>query len=429
MRFIAIVGICLSVCSAGWARQKSHPSQEPPPATVPATIDHNRVVIEVEIPLKDGSTAAVHAWVDNGDPELWMSKRVAELMGMSVSCDGQTCAGHTNPQLTEMEILVGGMKISLPLSKPINIPPTSGIAAGVIAPGMNVDLNIPSTVLRQYDVLIDFPEHKVTIGGPGSIHFRGEPAKVMINAENGLIQIPSRIDNKKYNLALDVGSCISFLSPELFDKLASAHSDWPQMVGGVGAANIWGAEEETKWKVMRVDRLQYGPAFLTDVTFVEQSKETADFFAKRAGIATAGLLGASALQNFRVGLDYAHSMVYFEVGRTSTFPAFDVVGLTLRPDNSGGFIILGVAEINGKPSVPLGPDGIQPGDSLVAVNDISVLQSTMGQVWAMLGGMAGQERRLTLRRGGKEFVVTAQVQHFLGEVPDEKERKQKRNKQ
>ena len=150
------------------------------------------------------------------------------------------------------------------------------------------------------------------------------------------------------------------------------------------------------------------------------------FFSKRAGIATAGLLGASALQNFRVGLDYAHSTVYFEVGRTSTFPDFDVVGLILRPDSSGAFAILGVADIDGRPSVPVGSDGVQPGDSLVAVNDISVLHSTLGQVWAMLGGMPGQERRLTIRRADKEFVVTAQVQHFLGEVQEETGSKKKR---
>ena len=408
------------MCQALWAGEKSHASADPP-VTVPATIDHNRVVINVGIPLKDGSTETIHAWVDNGDPDLWMSKRVAELMGLSVSCDGQTCTGRMNPQLPALEIRIAGMRAPLPQQIPIKIQ-----AAGVIAPGMDVELNIPSTVLRQYDVLIDFPQHRFTIGAPGSIQFHGEPAKVTINGENGLIQVPSKIDNKKYNLALDVGSCISFLSPELFDKLAGAHPDWPHMIGAVGSANMWGADEETKWKVMRVDRVQYGPTFLTDVAFVEESKETADFFGKRAGIATAGLLGASALQNFRVGLDYARSMVYFEVGRTTTFPDFDVVGLILRPENSGGFTILGVADIDGNPAVPVGPDGIQPGDSLVAVNEISVLQSTLGQVWAMLGGMPGQERRLTIRRADKEFIVTAQVQHFLGVVPEETENKKKR---
>lgn len=426
MKLAAVACICLAVCQAVWAHDKSHPSPNSAPVTVPAAIDHNRVVIDVAIPLKDGSTQSVHAWVDNGDPDLWMSKRVAAVMGLTVSCDGQTCAAHANQQLPALEILISGMNVSLPSSIPIKIPPDSGSAAGVIAPGMNVELNIPSTVLRQYDVLIDFPQHKFTIGEPGSIQFHGEPAKVVINGENGLIQVPSKIDNKKYNLALDVGSCISFLSPELFDRLAGAHPDWPHMRGAVGSANMWGAEEEAKWKVMRVDRVQYGPTFLTDVAFVEQSKETADFFLKRAGINTTGLLGASALQNFRVGLDYAHSTVYFEVGRTSTFPDFDVVGLSLRPEISGGFIILGVAEIDGKPSVPAGTEGVQPGDSLIAVNDISVAQSTLGQVWAMLGGMPGQERRLTIRRADKEFVVTAQVQHFLGVVPEETGNKKKR---
>ena len=421
MRFIAAACLCLSLWNTAWAREKSHASTEPPAITVPATIDHNRVVIDVGIPLKDGSTERVHAWVDNGDPELWMSKRVAELMGLSVSCDAQTCMGHTSPQLPALEILIGAMKVSLPSSNTIKIPLDSTVAAG-----MNVELNIPSTVLRQHDVLIDFAEHRFTIGAPGSVHFRGEPAKVMINAENGLIQVPSKIDNKKYNLALDVGSSISFLSPELFDKLAAAHPDWPHMTGAVGSANMGSDEEETKWKVMRVDRLQYGPAFLTDVAFVEQAREKTSLFANRASIAATGWLGASALQNLRVGLDYAHSTVYFEVGRTSTFPDFDVVGLILQPENSGGFTILGVADIDGKPSVTLGPDGVQPGDSLVAVNDISVLTSTMGQVWATLGGMPGQERRLTIRRGNKEFVVTSEVQHFLGEVPDEKDNKKKR---
>ena len=422
---MAAVCILLSICHPVWARDKPHPSIGPA-VTVPATIDHNRVVISVGIPLKDGSTEIIHAWVDNGDPELWMSKRVAELMGVSVSCEAQTCVGHANPQSPAMKIVIGELKVSLPPSIALKIPPDSGSTPGVIAPGMNAELNIPSTVLRQYEVLIDFPQHRFTIGAPGSIQFQGEPAKVAINGESGLIQVPSKIDNKKYNLALDVGSCISFLSPELYDKLAADHPDWPHMTGAVGSANMWGAEEETKWKVMRVDRVQYGPTFLTDVAFVEESAKTADFFAKRAGIATAGLLGASALQNFRVGLDYAHSTVYFEVGRTSTFPDFDVVGLILRPEISGGFTVLGVAENYGKPSVPVVPEGVQPGDSLVAVNDISVLQSTLGQVWAMLGGIPGQERRLTIQRANKEFLVTAQVQHFLGEAPEETGNKKKR---
>jgi len=263
------------------------------------------------------------------------------------------------------------------------------------------------------------------MGKPGTLHFRGPAGKVQINPANGLIQVLSQIENKKYNLALDVGSSISFLSSDLFDKFAAGHPDWPHMTGAVGSANMWGLGEEPKWKLMRLERLQYGPLFLTNVAVVDFPKDIMDFFEKRAGVPTAGLLGAQALVNYRVGLDYAHSTVYFEIGRTFNFPDFDVIGLILRPEDDGRFTVLGIADFDGKPSVPQGTDGVQAGDHLVAVNDIPVTGSTMGQVWAMLGGTPGQERKLTLERAGKQFAVVGKVQHFLGESPDESEGKKK----
>jgi hypothetical protein len=205
----------------------------------------------------------------------------------------------------------------------------------------------------------------------------------------------------------------------VFDKLAAAHADWPHMTGAVGSANMWGSDDEPNWKLMRIDRLQYGPLFLANLPVAAFPKDRMDYFSKRAGIATAGLLGSNALINYRVGIDYAHSTVYFDLGRTFTFPDFDVIGLILSPEDDGHYTILGVADFECKPSVPQGPDGVQPGDHLVAVNDIPVRGSTMGQVWSALGGTPGQERRLTIERAGKRFTVNAQVQHFLAETPDD----------
>lgn len=414
------VAACLLLLS-GFSRPQDKPTLPPEPVTVNAAIDHNRVVINADVPLPDGSTQRVHAWVDNGNPDLYLSRRLAMLLRLAVSCDDHECSAPP-----PKEVAVGGMTISfsglkeakIPL-KPVNVP-------SALAPGMDVEINLPSTVLGHYDVLIDFPGRKLSIGAPGTIHFRGPSGKVLINAENGLIQVPRQIESKKYNLALDVGSCISFLSDELFDKLATAHPDSPHMTGAVGSANMWGLDEEPKWKVMRVDRLQYGPLFLANVAVVDFPKDRMDFFEKRAGVPTAGLIGSNALLNYRVGLDYAHSTVYFEFGRMFSFPDFDVIGLTLRPEDDGRFTVLGVAEFEGKPSVPQGEAGVQPGDHLVAVNSIPVGGSTMGQVWAMLGGTPGQERKLTIERSGKQFTVAANVQHFLGELPDEKENKKKK---
>ena len=177
---------------------------------------------------------------------------------------------------------------------------------------------------------------------------------------------------------------------------------------------------------MRVDRVQYGPLFLTDVAFVALPQATMEYFEKRAGMPTIGLLGSNELLNYRVGLDYAHSTVYFDIGRLFNYPDFDVIGVTLRPEDDGGFTILGVADFDGQPAVPSGPEGVQPGDHLVAVDGIPVRGATMGQVWSMLGGTPGQERKLTIERASKQLVVAAKVQHFLGAVEDNDSKKRKR---
>lgn len=422
MRFRTAAWFVMLLCSlGGGAQDKAADQVEPKSVTVPLVIDHNRVVINADIPLPDGSARRVHAWVDNGNPDLSLSRRLATLLGLAVTCNDHECSAPA-----PRAISVGGMMILLVDVKEAQIPLKPVDAAAVMARGMNAEISLPSKILRHYDVLVDFPDHEFSIGAPGTIQFRGPSGKVQVNAENGLIQVPSQIERKKYNLALDLGASISFLSQALFDALATAHLDWPHMTGAVGPANMWGLPDEPNWKVMRLDRVQYGPLFLTNVAVVDFPKDRMDYFEKRAGVPTAGLLGSSALLNYRVGLDYAHSTVYFEFGRMFSFPAFDVIGLTLRPEDDGRFTILGVADFDGQPSVPQGTDGVQSGDHLVAVNDIAVRGSTMGQVWAMLGGTPGQERKLTIERGGKQFVVAAEVRHFLEEVPDEQERKKKK---
>lgn len=417
MRLLIAASILLLFTAHLRAREKAAAPAAPRSVTVPAVIDHNRIVINVDVRLADGSSQTIRAWVDNGNAELDVSRRIATLLGLSVTCDERECSSPP-----PREIVVGGMTIPLTTVKEAKIPLKPVNAAAMLASGMNVEINVPSTVLRNYDVLVDFPEHKFTIGIPGSIHFLGSSGKVQVNSENGLIQVPSQIEKKKYNLALDLGASISFLSEELFTSLATAHSDWPQMTGAVASANMWGSADEPKWKVMRVDRLQYGPLFLTNIPFVSFPKASMDFFAKRAGIPTVGLLGADALLNYRVGLDYAHSTVYFDIGRLFNFPEFDVVGLVLRPEDDGRYTILGVPDFEGKPAV----DGVQAGDHLIAVNDIPLQGSTMGQVWSMLGGTPGQEKGLTVERAGKTLSVVAKVEHFLGEIPDEKDNKKKR---
>jgi hypothetical protein len=413
---VVIAGF-LSLLLTAYSGAKEKTEELGKAVTVSAGIDHNRLIIPVEIQLPNGSRQTVRGWVDNGNPELCLSRRLATMLGLDVKCGDTECSAPA-----PSEIIVGGMSMPLNAVKEAKIPLRPPDQAAVLAPGMDAEINLPSSILRNYDVLVDFVARRFSIGAPGTIHFEGSAGKMQVNAENGLIQVPSQIEGKKYSLALDLGSSISSLSEDLFGKLATEHPDWPLMTGAAGPANMWGNPEETKWKIMRVDRMQFGSLFLTNVPTVSRSKTTLEFFEKRAAMPTVGLIGSNVMLNYRVGLDYAHSTVYFDLGRTYKFPDFDVIGLTLRPEGDGRFTILDSPEFEGKPSV----SGVQPGDHLVAVNDLTVTGATMGQVWSMLAGKPGDGKKLTIERTGKEFSVLATVRHFLPDVPDETARKKKK---
>jgi len=417
MRVTAVSVVLILILHAAVPAQNL-PKPAPDSVTVPFALDQGRVVIDVDLLLPGGSTERVHGWVDNGNPNLYMSARVAGLMEVGISCNGQICSGTRGSPPVAIEITIGGMKIPLSPIGEIKVPAFSP----AVAPGMSTELNIPSSVLRNYDVLVNFPDRELTIGLPGRLKFNGVPSKMLVNSSNGLIRIPSKIENKNYDLGLDLGSSINFLSEELFGKLSNAHPNWPHMTGAVGPFNTGELGSEPNWRLMRVDRVQYGPLFLTDVAVADPAvadpaKDRLPDFQPRAAIPTAGVLGSEALMNYRIGLDYTHSTVYFDIGRTVRFPDFDVVGLILRPEGDTGFTIVGIADFDGNPSVPTGQFGVQVGDHLVAVDDNPIADFTLGQVWSLLEGSPGQERRLTIARAGKQFVVVAKVQHFLGDAP------------
>ena len=374
-------------------------------ATVPITLDHNRIIIDVYLPLSDGTTKRVRAWVDNGNPDLSISEHAAKLMGLAVT--GETTAGpgyKVRTAAPPKAITIGDMPVTLSTLKEAHIE-----GRDAIAPGLSAEINLPSALLRHYDVLIDYPDREFTIAQPGALHFKGMQAKALVNGENGLIQIPGKIEGKSHNLALDAGSSVSFLSGDLIETLVHSHPAWPHMTGAVGIANMWGMNDEPGWQVLGLPRLQYGPLFLTDVVFASFDQKTMDWFEKRAAVRTAGLVGTNALLNFRVGLDYKHDTVYFDLGNTFKAPDMDVIGLVLRPEADGHYTILGVADYEGKPAVP----DVQKGDVLISVDSARATGGTMGQVWSSLEGNPGQQRTLILERAGKQFEVKATVRHFL----------------
>jgi hypothetical protein len=382
-------------------------AQAPPKSvTVPITLDHNRTIIDVYFPLPDGKTKRVRGWVDNGNADLWITEALAKTLSLPLHGDPKpTLGGHERSAQAPAELEIGGLTISLAGIKEAH----AVLDRESIAPGCSAEINIPSMVLRNYDVLLDYPNRQLSIAAPGSMQFKGTRNQAMVNSENGLIQIASKIGGHDYNLALDMGASITLISADLMAQWHRAQPAWPHLVGAVGAANMWGEEAERHWELLRIPAIQYGSTPLSQVAAAAFPDQSLKWFEDRAGLPTIGLIGANALLDRRIGLDYAHSTVYLERTNPTSAPDMDVVGLILRPEADEHYTVLGVADFDGKPSVPQ----VKRGDVLLAVEGAPATGATMGQVWSLLGGRPGQTRSLLLERDGKRFTVDAAVHRFL----------------
>lgn len=378
-------------------------------ATVPITLDHNRIIVDVYFPMADGSKMRVRGWVDNGNSDLWMTARLVKKLGLEpVGGPAEPPAGKPYQVQAPRELLLGGMAVGLTDAKEAMAVPQDAVGGG-----MSAEINIPSIVLRNYDVVVDYPNREFTIGAPGTVHFQGRAVKPVINAQNGLIQIAGEMEGETHNLALDLGATVSFISSDLLSKWQRAHPRWPHMTGAVGPANMWGRKEEAGWKMLRLPQIQYGGLTFKHLLAAPFPRQELDWFERRAGIPTIGLIGADALLNYRVGLDYRRAAVYFEQRSKMPPSNMQVVGLVLHPEQDGRYTVLAVAEYEGKPSVP----EVKAGDVLVSVEGGRAKGATMGQVWSLLEGSPGTLRTLVLERDGKQFTVQAPVRQFLAAEP------------
>jgi hypothetical protein len=371
--------------------------------TVPFTLDHNRIIIRAAMQRRDGSIRMIKAWVDNGNPAMTITERLVKDLGLITSVDSSgtiTVTGNI-PEKIQIE----GKEILLKdLIQPIEVTKATSVGAG-----LDADINIPSTVLKNYDVVIDYPAKKFTLGYPGSVHFHGNPVRGFFNPINFLIQIPAGLDSDEFNLALDIGTPVSFISRDLISKWSKAHSEWPYMYGAIGVANLWGTEDKPGWELLRIKHILYGGIEFSNLVAVSCPQTWLDYFIKRAAVSTAGLIGAEALLDYRIGIDYVHRTVYFQRLGNSGIEEMDLVGLILRPEADRRFSILGVADFKGKPSVT----GALKGDFLVKVNNNKVNGLTMGGVWSLLHGRPGTIYTLELDRAGKHFTVKTKVHRFL----------------
>jgi hypothetical protein len=338
--------------------------------------------------------------VDPGDTKISITEGLCKKLALKI---GEGKPDERAAQVPD-ELLIGDKKIDLTGIKEAKV-----LSEESIAPGSSASIKLPAPLLRNYDVSINYMDREFTIGPPGSIHFEGETLKATVGEQTGLLQTECAIAGKKQPISFDPGTSVSWISAELIAKWHKEHPDWPSMVGAVGPANLWGLPDEPTWQVLRFPRFECGRVTLSNGVADPLDNKALEWFQKRAGTPTIGLIGADVLLNYQVGLDYSHSTIYLKQLSKYLSPGIDVVGITLKPEEDGKYTVIGIASHDGQPSAP----DVHVGDTLLTVDNARVSGGTMGQAWSLLSGSPGDVRTLGINREGKPITVKATVYRFL----------------
>ena len=123
-----------------------------------------------------------------------------------------------------------------------------------------------------------------------------------------------------------------------------------------------------------------------------------------------GVIGNEVLQRFTVTLDYSSKRMWLEPNThlTDAF-ASDTSGLEIESggDNCRVFKVTTVADKS-----PAAEAGIQPGDELVAIDNVPAPQFTLAQIYQLLT-IEGAERSLKLKRANQSLTIRIKLRRLF----------------
>jgi len=393
----AVFGIAVYVAAAHVAADTA-----PQRAHTPIVLDNNRVTIGVTVTSAEGKTETVRAMVDAGNPDLWITANLAERLGLwHHSPQADSPLGRVYLVETPRTISISGYELKVPRS-------VRGIAFvnPQVVPGLNAEMNIPASVLAQTDVEFDYPALQFEIGAPGSGNHEGTKAAIYVDKDTSRAILPAVIDGVSYKLGLDTGNGYSSIDQALMAHLLQAHPDWPHLTGYLGASSTRGMPQELELHLIRVPQIQWGPLHIDQAGINELFEKSEHSLA--AGD-VAGGLGGNVLKSFRIDIDYANGVAYFDKSTATDADQLDMVGLIVRPESDGSYSVEKEIDL----TVDATKSSIAVNDHLVAIDGASVANMTMGQVIKALSGTPGQTKELLLRHGENAYSVKAVVRRHL----------------
>lgn len=396
----------LLLCSLAVAQNSgsANSAAEPSSVTVPLYLEDNRAFIDLTFTRADGQPHKARCWIDTGGGGFLITEPLARELSLDFSGEPAEEEGTRLVQVkSPAEARLGNMVLG-------KIPMMAVLGQKTINFFVHADCFIPGRLLKNYDVVIDYPARQFTLAKPGTLKPRGVRMVTPVNPKNGFIRVEATVAGKPYGFLLDTGAAYTMVSQAVIDEWMAARSEWPRMTGAVGASNMIGGSYDAGLTMTRLPEIILEPLHVAQLGIVARPAGTFEKWMSQ--MMTAPIVGAIAgnfLRGFRVQIDYAHGLTYLEQTGKLDPNDLDVAGLVLQPKADGSFLVAGVAKKDGKEIL----EGVAAGDKLLQIDGASVSGKTFPQILEALRGKLGEVRSIVLERNGKTITISVPIIHLL----------------
>jgi len=372
-------------------------------ASVRMRIRDNRVFIPLQVSGPNGKIKTVLFWVDSGGDIVFLSGPVARELGLREAGPIFDAMGHTRSHfVAKPGLALAGMKIDLAdVSVAASLSNSKDAFVGVEAGGF-----LPATVLKHFDVVLDYPALIFTLARSGSITHRGVSVPMMVQPKTGFARVELEIAGERYGFMLDTGAAYTGVSRALMDGWVGGHPTWRHSIGAVGAANMVGKDFDVGNELLRIPAIRWGPIRLENVGMVSRSVGAYEkSVSEDMAAPVVGALSGNVLRRFRLDLDYPAGVAYLELDGSSDFTDLACAGIVLEIKDSGDVVVSGVSRRNGVPEIA----GVEAGDIILKVDGHEITGSSLAMALDHLSGTPGHRKLLTIRRGENVLSVSVTV--------------------
>lgn len=229
-------------------------------ATVPMLVEGNRPFVQLSFRKPDGTDRRARFWVDTGGGGFLLVQKLAADLGLKPEGEPSEEGGAKFWPTRPPRSWLGGFELDLAGCRAVITEP--GAFAGVPVEGL-----LPGHVLRNHDVVLDYPRRTVTITKPGRLKPEGVRLPAPVSVESGFPRIELEIDGEKLGFLLDTGAAFTMVSKSRFDGWMQKHPDWPRRQGAFGHANMTPSQDGQNW-IGRLQDVRLGDIFLGPLEIV-----------------------------------------------------------------------------------------------------------------------------------------------------------------